>query len=323
MNIPKEVIKAIKENEGFLGHIHLSPDADSIGSTLALKLGLEQLDKDLTLYSEDRLPDSSEFLPSIDSVSHEKLPEMVKKQIFNVYISLDTPKWGLITHHLPGPDFQKPVINIDHHPGNKIKGTYQWIDTKASSAAEMVFYLLKELKIDITPEIATCLLYGLVGDTGAFQNFNTSSQSLRMAAILIEAGGDYDRCLVELSRNLKYRQLRAWGTMLNNLKASADNSFVYTTLSFEESQDIDDLGMSRFANTLISRVKDTNFGAVLVEKEEGFTYGSIRSRKPEFDVSKIAEKLNGGGHKNAAGFRLEKPLIKAEQEFLNAVKSTS
>lgn len=323
MNIPKEVVENIKENESFLGQIHLSPDADSIGSALALRLGLEQLDKQLHLYSEDRLPSSSDFLPSVDSISHDNLPEMIKKQVFNVYISLDTPKWGLVTHHTPGPDFQKPIINIDHHPGNKIKGTHQWIDTKASSTAQMIFYLLKELKIDITPEIATCLLYGLVGDTGAFQNFNTSSGSLRMAAILIEAGGDYNRCLVELSRNLKYRQLKVWGTMLKNLKASADNSFVYTTLSFDECQDIDDLGMSRFANTLISRLKDTNFGAVLVEKEEGFTYGSLRSRKPEFDVSQIAEKLNGGGHKNAAGFRLEKSLVKAEQEFLDAVKSTS
>lgn len=321
MKIPQDLLKQIKRHQAFLAHIHLSPDADSIGSALGLKIGLESIGKVVHLFSEDKLPSSADFLPQIDSIAHQSLPDMLSSQIFNAYISLDTPKWRLITHHSPPPDIRKPVLNIDHHPVNEIKTSLQWLDPEASSTAQMVFHLLKKLEVDITPSIATCLLFGLLGDTGAFHNFNTSPASLRLAALLIQAGGDYNRCLVELTHDLEFDQLKAWALLLENLQLSADKTFAYTTLSHHQTQNIEKLGMSRFANSIISNIKDIKFGAVLAEKESGITYGSIRSRLPQVDVSLIARKLNGGGHKNAAGFRLEEPIDRALSSFLQAAKS--
>ena len=185
----------------------------------------------------------------------------------------------------------------------------------------MVFHLLNELEIDITPQIATCLLFGILGDTGAFQNLNTDSNSLRIAAILKDKGGDYIQCLIELTRSQEFLELKAWQPLLENLTLSSDGSFVYSTLSPEEIASLEkspQIGL--FANAIIGKINGTKFGAVLAEKQSGITKGALRSRHPDTDVTLIARLLSGGGHPGAAGFRLLKPLKEAKQDFLNAVE---
>jgi len=321
MNIPPNILKALTDNDSFLAHAHLGPDADSIGSTLALKLGLESLGKVVNIYCEDSIPEFASFLPKVNQFIQQTLSDSLKTFEADIYISLDSAKWGLITHHTPVPELHIPLLNIDHHSDNHLETSLAWINTNSSSTAEMVFYLLDELEVDITPEISTCLLFGILGDTGAFQNLNTDSNSLRLAAILKEKGGDYARCLVELTRSTEYQELKGWGLLLDNLRISDDRSYVYSTMSPEDISKLEkspQIGL--FANAILGKVNGTKFGAVLAEKQPGITKGAIRARYRDVDVAQIARLMAGGGHPGAAGFRIEKPLKEAEQDFLNAVE---
>ncbi len=321
MNIPSNLLKAITQNNSFIAHAHLGPDADSIGSTLALKLGLESIGKVVTIYCEDEIPDFANFLPQINTFEIGSMREIFASNPADVYLSLDSAAWKLVTHDLPIPDLRLPLINIDHHPSNQLSRDLSWIDPQSSSTAEMVFHLLNELEINITSEIATCLLFGILGDTGAFQNLNTDGNSLRVAALLIDKGASYSHCVVELTRSHPFADLQVWSRLLKNLQISTDGSFVYTSLS---SQDIEELGHSPqiglFANSIIGKVKGTKFGAVLIEKKPNSVKGAIRARSTETDVSQIAALINGGGHPGAAGFKIEKPLKDAITDFLNAVE---
>jgi len=318
--IPKSIIDAIGSNTTFLAHAHLGPDPDSVGSILALKLGLEQIGKTVFLFCEDDLPPSVLFLASSQDIEKIDIVSALTYS-FDSYIALDTAAWKLVTHHKPFPIISKPIINIDHHPDNNIKANWSWIDPKASAVCEMTYVLLKTLGVDITADIATALLLGILHDTDKFQNRNTNATTLKLCAELIKLGGRYQYCITELARSLNLKQLKAFAFLLGKLKLSEDKKFIYVSVNYEQFQALnvkEELGS--FANAFLGRVAQTDFGALLVEKQPGIVKGYLRSRN-DFDVSLIAHQIGGGGHQAASGFRLEKTLALAEQEFLSAVAS--
>lgn len=303
----------------FLIHAHTNPDPDSIGSVLALKLGLESLGKVVYPFCEDNLEDIELDLPGFKEIKRDSLQDALTIP-HDAYLCVDTAAWKLATYHLPIPVFTKPVIVIDHHQDNYIASKYSWIDPSASSACEMVYKLFLKLKIKITKDIASCLIFGMLGDTGIFQNINTTPQILEIVSKLIKAGGDYRSAITTIGWSFPFQELKAWPVLLKNLKISENGKYVWTAVSFEDWQSIGyNFPISGFANTLIRKVTGTNFGAVLVEKKQGVTSASLRSRFENIDVSQIAHHFGGGGHMTAPAFKLNLPIQQAEYEFLKIV----
>lgn len=325
MIVPHEIIDCINNHQSFLAHAHLGPDADSVGSILAVKLGLESIGKVVNLYCEDSLPVNYAFLPSISSIQTMDIAGALT-QNYDIYLTIDTAKWALSNHQEPPVIPNKPIMNIDHHP-ESIKANFNWINSKASCSTQMIYHLLIKLRITITPEIATCLLAGIINDTGTFQNTNCTPEIFRLTATLQKLGADYNHAVIEIARSNSFEELKVWTALLKNLRLSPDGDFVWSTLNNEEWKACHTSAkLGSFANAVISRVTGTKFGAILVEKHPGTTKGSLRARYPETDVAQIAALLNGGGHAAAAGFRLEKNVKMAERDFLQAVgtlKSTN
>lgn len=319
MPVPNDLITFINETDSFLAHAHIGPDPDSVGAILSFKLGLESIGKVVHLFSEDEPPSTVRFLPAFSTIDHIDLLNALTLP-HDAYVSLDTAKWELASHYRPIPTITSPIINIDHHPDNNISAQFSWLDPGMSSASEMVYHLLIALKVPIIPQIATCLLSGILYDTDFFQNTNTTPSVHRLVADLEESGADYNRCLVEIGRSYQFSELRLWSILLKNFQIAPDNSFVWSTLSYSEWQTLTPGSKpGGFANAIISRVDGTDFGALLTEKNPGITKGSLRARRPGVDISKIAHHLNGGGHQASSGFLIEKPLKEAEKEFLSVV----
>jgi bifunctional oligoribonuclease and PAP phosphatase NrnA len=317
--VPEEIITAIDSRSSFLAHIHLGADADAVGSAIALKLGLESIGKVVHLFSEEKLSPEFSFLPGFNSIEKNGL-NLALTLPHEAYISLDSAKWSLITgkKNLLRP--KQPIINLDHHPDNQIKAKYQWIEPNASSTAEMVYYLLKSLSVEISLDMATAITSGIICDTDAFQNTNTHPETLRLISQFQEMGVNYHLCLTKITRSLRLSELKNWALLLENLKISEDGTFVWTSLSYRDQQTLPiDIRLGIFANAIISRVQDTDFGAILFEKEANVTKGSIRARKPGVDVSQIAHELSGGGHLASASFTLGRNLEQTENEFLRVI----
>lgn len=320
MNIPKPLLEKIEKSESFLAHIHLSPDADTIGSALALKLAIESVGKVFEVFCEDEIPPFADFLANVDSVHQMPLNEALASFRHDYYLAMDTPILGLLTRAQPVPNFPKPLLIIDHHLETSVPGQVSWIDKGASSTAEMVYQLIKELKIEITPDIATCLLFGLLGDTGVFQNLNTNEKVFEVASDLMSLGGDYQQCVLNLNRSYPFKWLKSWAVLLEKIQLSDDGEFVWVAIDNETWQKCDPaLKIQVFADIFTGRIAGTKFGAVLIEKKDNQVSGSLRSRLPDADVQKIAERLGGGGHKNSSGFRFQGSLQEAQREFLNAI----
>lgn len=319
MSTLEEIAKKIEDNSVFVIHCHTSPDPDTIGSVLGLKLALESIGKIVHAYCEDEIIAVARFLPGVDDIQKISMREALTYK-YDQYISLDTAKWDLCTHGSDRPTGE--VINIDHHPDNVIQAKYSFVDPKSASTAQMIMRLIELLKIEITEDIATCLLFGILGDTGVFQNTNTDSRCFGDTQRLLEFGAHYHECVLHLTRSYIYEDIRLWGNILKDFKISPDRRYVWATLGHDDYQKLDGgVKVGLIANNFAGRIEGTLFGAVIVEKDKGYTRGSLRSRIPDFDVSSIARLLGGGGHKASASFMIEEGLEKAEQKFLKAVKS--
>jgi bifunctional oligoribonuclease and PAP phosphatase NrnA len=297
------VADAIRAGDRFLLTTHENPDGDALGSLLGMHRVLEALGKDTVMFlaaKEFPLPVEYRFLP-LEEVFHEPPADIADR----VVIFLDC---GNIDR-MP-VDFlrngQNTVINVDHHHDNTRFGSINLVDVDASCTAEIVFDLAALLDVRLTPEMANALYVGLVTDTGKFMYENTDARSHRMAAGLIEAGvhvNDVYRRLYEhapieklklLSRALEGVTLRDGGRLAVTYISTDD--YAATGASEALTEGIIDHLRTIDGAAVAAVVRDQSDGGRAARKV------SMRSTDGRVDVSAIARRHGGGGHRRAAGF---------------------
>ena len=180
------VVEALRSHDRFLVTTHENPDGDALGSLLAAKLGLEQLGKDvvMTLYGDAPLPGEYAFM-ALEGLRRN----WPKDAATRVLLAVDCANQSRIADEsILG---RVPlVVDVDHHHDNSRFGDVNLIVADASSTGEVVRDIMRELGVELTPEIAEALYVALVTDTGRFQYANTTPKALRLAAELVEAGAD-------------------------------------------------------------------------------------------------------------------------------------
>lgn len=256
----------------------------------------------------------------------------VEEGTFNVDLIIaldcaDADRIGDLREHNPSLFFDVPVINVDHHPGNTNFGKINIVDTAASSTAEILVALIETLAKERTDlldqDIATCLLTGLITDTGSFQNGNTTPKSLTVAAQLIAAGARQQEIIKNVFKTRALSTLRLWGRTLSYLKEDADRQFIWSVLSkadFVAAQASQDES-SGVIDELLKTAAGMRFVLLLTERDGGI-HGSLRSIEPTTDVSLIANQFEGGGHPQAAAFYIEgKNLKDNELELINQLRN--
>jgi phosphoesterase RecJ-like protein len=207
---------------------------------------------------------------------------------------------------------QIPVINIDHHASNAYFGKFNLIDIMSSATTEMLIPLIEELEHEtkqklMDDDIATLLLAGIITDTGSFQNANTTPKSFAAAAHLVKYGARQQEIIQHVFKTKRLSTLRLWGRILSNIKTDSKTRFVWATISRKDFQDT----KSRFDETggiideLMTNAPGTEVVLLLKEREDGIISGSIRTTSQAIDASKIAQMFGGGGHVQAAGFKIE------------------
>jgi phosphoesterase RecJ-like protein len=305
----KEVADAIRENDRFLVVAHENPDGDALGSMLALTLGLRALRKDAVMYLSGtaQTPGEYHFL-DLDDVRRE-LPEDVEARVL---LAVDCANERRIGPADTGIDRAKLVLDIDHHHDNSKFGTLNLIVDDASSTAEIVRDLLSELEVELTPEIAEALYVGLVTDTGRFQYSNTTPKSLRVAADLVEAGADVHGIFRHVYETVQFAKLKLLARALERAQLFAGGGLV---VSYLLKDDFGDVGAAEpYSEGIIDSlraVEGSEMVALIREppRNEGPARRvSLRSSHDEVDVSAIARKVGGGGHRQAAGFSSERPI---------------
>ena len=191
------------------------------------------------------------------------------------------------------------VVNINFGHVNLVHG-------EASSTSEIIYHFFDFHDIPINKEIATCLLTGIMTDTGNFSNLATTPSSLEIAGRLLNYGGRIRQISDNTIKNKSLSNLQLWGRALARLKKDEKTGLVTTVLTKKDYQELglDENNTEGIANFL-NNIEDAKTIIVFREKDDGTIKASLRTTHPNVDVSELAKKYGGGGHKKAAGFSLK------------------
>jgi phosphoesterase RecJ-like protein len=294
---------------------HINPDGDALGSALALSHYLDSLGIDNEVLSHHAAPRNLQFLPGVKRVRQAPKEE---KHDLGIMVDLDSLERLGSTE----PYFAQcnRLIVIDHHVPHEAPGDVRIIDTSAPATAVILTRLLVAMNADITPDMATCLLTGVVTDTGSFRFRNTTPEALSVSAMLLERGGNLTQVSEEIFQSRPLAASRLLGHTLDSMKMACDDRLAWATLSlkdfeFAKASDEDTEG---FVNEMLF-ITSVQIAAILREPKPGRIRCSLRSRG-SYDVAEVARDFGGGGHKNAAGCTFDLSLEEAEELVVERLK---
>jgi phosphoesterase RecJ-like protein len=306
MKVPTKLVSAFRSRSAFLLAAHINPDGDSLGSCLALAEGLESLGKKVLIYSREGAPEFYRFMPGHKKIK-SGIGKMPDKDTLLVLLDCNSPERAGLERQ---PCNASAVI--DHHETESLFGDIRWIDRGAAATGLMVFHLLRALKIVVTKSMAVNLYTAMAVDTGSFRYSNTSPDVLRVAAELVEAGASPGMIAEHLYERWGKNRFDLLNLSLGTLEIRDRIAVMYITRDMFLKTGTAEADTENFAN--VPRTLDIVRISVLVrEVDEGLWKVSMRS-KGQANVAKIAEAHGGGGHRNAAGFK-----IKAD--FLSVIKT--
>src|ERR671930_1961244 len=299
------VVDAIRAHERFVITTHENPDGDALGSLLAMKLALDQLGKDsvMVLHGDAPLPGEYAFMPLAEL--RRRWPDDVADRVL---LALDCANESRIAD--PEVLGRVPLsIDIDHHHDNTRFGQLNLIVPDASSTGEVLRDLFRDLDVELTSDLAEALYIALVTDTGRFQYTNTTPKALRLAAELVEAGADVHRIFQGVYESVQFAKLKLLARALERAQVYEGGSVV---VSYLLRNDFREVGAAEpYSEGIIDFLRAVEGAdmAVLI-REPPRSDGparkvSLRANADELDVSAIARKSGGGGHRQAAGFSSE------------------
>jgi bifunctional oligoribonuclease and PAP phosphatase NrnA len=314
--IISDIIKSLSESTKVAITFHISPDGDSLGSSLALMLGLRKLGKEVFILSKDKVPEIYNFLPFNNEVNYS--PQSVPIGT-DCVIVLDCGNVERVSADLNLSLKEYVLVNVDHHVSNDLYGDINYVDTSASAVGEIVYKLLKSLNVDIDKEIALCLYTSIVSDTGGFRHSNTTENTHIIAGELIKTRINFSEIHRLLFQDKKFNRLKLQGKVIESIYLAKEGRICIMKLTKKM---LKDLGIEASdTSDIISLgidIDTVEVAALIKETDEGVKV-SLRS-KSIVDVRKIAETFGGGGHVRASGLAINKNLHEAEELILNAIE---
>jgi bifunctional oligoribonuclease and PAP phosphatase NrnA len=299
------VAAALRENDRFVVTSHEAPDGDALGSLLAMGLGLQQLGKDVVMYlgGPAPLPGEYRFLELEERGLQRERPADFAERVL---VAVDCASPGRVGAEPGVVEAARFTVNIDHHHDNPRFGDVNLIVADASSTGEVLADVFHEIGVTMTAEIAEALYIALVTDTGRFQYANTTPKALRLAADLVEAGADVNRVFQGVYENVQFAKLKLLARALERAHVLEGGEIVVSHLV---RGDFESVGATEpYSEGIIDVLRSVEGSLVSALIREPPRDGgparkvSLRSSVDEIDVSAIARKSQGGGHRAAAGF---------------------
>lgn len=316
--VAKQIHEAILKAESILLIPHQNPDGDALGSSTAFGVWLGNIEKDFTIFCKTPHTPRFSYLP-LEKFTTD--PAIWEKP-FDVVIVFDSGdlRYAGVSEEIARVRDQIVLIDIDHHATNEFFGDLNFVDTKASSTSEMVQRFFSINHISLQKEIANGLLTGFITDTDNFTNAATSPFALSAVSQLLRSGGRMDPIQNRVYKNISISALKVWGKMMNRLTKNEMLDIVSTYITQEDIreagiQESDVDGLANFMNM----IDEGRAKMILKELEPGLWKGSFRTTRDDLDVSAWAAKMNGGGHKKAAGFKVEGTIEEALSKIFTII----
>lgn len=288
---------------------HISPDGDTLGSGLALAHSLRAAGKEVVLNVDDDISSVYHFLPGIEGYRRFAAEESVTADLLVIVDASSADRAGNALQVVKTP----VVLNIDHHKTNTFFADYLYLDADAAATCEIMYALLGEMGLPISPDAAACLYEGLYTDTGSFKYSNTTAHTLETAAALLRKGVNPSF----ISDNMEVRtrsQVEMLRRVLATLTFAQEGKVAYVEIPpelYDPNVDTDAfISYPRY-------IEGVEIALLFKQPEENLTRVSFRSKR--LDVAQIALSFGGGGHPKASGCSISAPLAEARDIVLQAV----
>ena len=293
---------------------HENPDADSLGSALALRIAAERLGKQAEVVAADPVPASLADLPYAADV--RSTPGLEP----DLAVVMDGPlsRTGAIARDCSEWLGRARVVNIDHHISNDgSEASAAWVDPDAAATCEMVAMLIPDLGVEIDADIATVLTAGIVQDTHTFSHPNATPRTLRIAADLVAAGAPLSAIHRSIYADKPFSTLALWGRMLAAMAQRRDGRIVFSTMTAAM---LAETGAEAVASEgfidLLASSKVADITVLLKEADARQVRASVRTSAVA-DAVAITSAFGGGGHARAAGCTIDAPLPEAISMLLD------
>lgn len=312
----EKITEKINNAKNILIFTHINPDGDAVGSSFALKYALEKIGKNAKIIFEEPLSELFSMFPENYLTAETYSGE------YDLKISLDSSdlkRLGKTAGY-----FIEDTILIDHHGTNQRYADVCYVDADSPSTGEIIFDLVSEMGIEFDKDIADGLYAAMMTDTGGFMYSNTTPDTHKKAARLMEAGADYEMLNRRLNVEKSYETYLLNALCIEKMEFFADKKICLTffdnAFCEEKGITLDDLnGMS----AVVSSVKGIEIAVFISETVKGKLKVSLRS-VGDADVAAISTAFGGGGHKKAAGFitenmtygELKEKILKMAEERL-------
>jgi bifunctional oligoribonuclease and PAP phosphatase NrnA len=309
-----QVVHLIEHKQRFMITSHIRPDGDGLGSGLALYWMLRGMGKDVDVVLRDRVPPAYRVLPGSELVL---VQDDIKGDYDAAFIiecsDVNRPGLPSLKDHF--------VVNIDHHSTTNPFGDINWIDSTSAAVGEMVYNLCKALGLEVTKEIAECIYTALLTDTGSFHFSNTTERTLKIASELVRRGVEPARISQALFYSYPFSKIKLLGLVLAGIERDESGRIAWVTMDREmmyeagaSEEDSDGI-----VNHALS-IDEVEAVAFFKELDRGVYRVSLRS-KGKYNVAKVAETFGGGGHKNAAGCRVEGDLEEVKRRVIEGLQA--
>lgn len=308
-----EILEEIKLAENIIILTHESPDGDAIGSSLAMKFALEELGKKADVIVPE-IPRLYKFLPAIDQVKKES---DIKK--YELAISVDCADLKRIAGREYFENAKKTIV-IDHHGSNNMYGDLNYVNPVSPACCEILACIFDYFQIDITKEIGTCIMTGIITDTGGFRHQGINPETFEFTADLIRKGINIPDIYKRTLRTKTKSNFLLTQRVMNRMEILEDGKVTFTYITLKDKEEVDaETGDTEGLVDIGRDIEGVEVSILIKEKEENLYKISMRSGD-YVNVSDVCLMFGGGGHQRAAGATAQGTLEQVKERVLKEVR---
>lgn len=310
-----DILVELKNAKTIVVLTHESPDGDAISSSLSVYHALQQYGKNVDVVIPEHAKDF-DFLPGADQILNNG-----KEEQYDLAISVDCTDLKRLAGGKEYFETAKKTVEIDHHSVNAMFADYNYVDPVSPSCCQVLIAMFEYYGVEITKEIANCILTGMITDTGGFQWGGVTPETFEFAAELIRKGAKIKEICRKALRNKTKAHCKLERLVYDRLEFYENDKIAISYITIEDNQNTGaKLGDEEGLTEMLRDIEGVEVAVLLKEKEGKNGYkASLRSHET-INVSEICLLLGGGGHPGAAGCFIPGTLEQAKTKILDAIK---
>lgn len=310
-----DILVELKNAKTIVILTHESPDGDAISSSLSVMHALAQFGKNADVVIPEHAKDF-DFLPGADQILNSG-----KEEQYDLAISVDCTDLKRLAGGKEYFETAKKTVEIDHHSVNAMFADYNYVDPVSPSCCQVLIAMFEYYGVEITKEIANCILTGMITDTGGFQWGGVTPETFEFAAELIRKGAKIKEICRKALRNKTKAHCKLERLVYDRLEFYENDKIAISYITIEDNQNTGaKLGDEEGLTEMLRDIEGVEVAVLLKEKEGKNGYkASLRSHET-INVSEICLLLGGGGHPGAAGCFIPGTLEQAKAKILDAIK---